>query len=97
MATRDPLRESFLDYLQQNYNGSFTPYAAGSKVYGAGRSAPNVGPVSGNGRQGYAERDRMNKALRNRMLKKLKAGQQGRINSPEVLPYMRPGTMRSGY
>lgn len=87
-------QNEFLDYLQQNFNGSFNPYAAGNKVYGAGRSAPNVGPVSGQGKQGYRERDLQNKAMRNRMLKKMKAGNRGAYASPEYLRYMQPGSMQ---
>lgn len=33
----------------------FNPYAAGSKVYGAGRTMPNVGKVAD--KTGYAQRD----------------------------------------
>lgn len=33
----------------------YTPYAAGKKMYGGGRSAPNIGPSDP---IGYRERDR---------------------------------------
>jgi hypothetical protein len=42
----------------------FNAYAAGAKVYGQGRSAPNVGPVSPNAKLGYAQRDAQNAARR---------------------------------
>lgn len=48
----------------------FNSYAAGNKVYGGGRSAPNYGPVD---KLGYRERDAAVKLKRNAMLRRLKA------------------------
>lgn len=39
---------------------SYNPLAAGRKVYGHGSYAPNKGPVSAQGKQGYKERDLRN-------------------------------------
>lgn len=92
----NPTRESFLDYLNQNFNASFTPYAAGPKRYGGGRSAPNVGPVTN--MQGYRERDLRAKVYKQRMMKKLKKKQQGRESDPAVLANQQPESYRrTGY
>ena len=74
--------QNFMRYLEgagQNFN----PYGAGPKVYGSGRSAPNIGRTSSP--EGYRERDLKGKARRNAMLKRLKAIQSGRFMSPEYL------------
>lgn len=76
--------QNFMNYLSgagQNFN----PYAAGNKTYGGGRSAPNVGPVSGQGLLGYKERDMRGRLRRNALLKRMQAGQNGRYASPEWL------------
>lgn len=87
MAQNNSPFDEFLYYLQNNgMEGSFQPYGAGRKTYGGGRSAPNVGPVSGDGKTGYKNRDLLRQqALRNKMLKKMQANQQGRLMSPEAL------------
>ena len=54
----------------------FNSYAAGNKHYGGGRSMPNIGPVSGSGQLGYAERDNQAKARKAAILRRLK-GQMG--------------------
>lgn len=75
--------DDFLRYLQ-GASAGFQPYAAGNKRYGAsGRSAPNIGPVGD--KSGYRERDLKKKAMRNAMLKRMKAGQAGRFMSPDWL------------
>ena len=77
--------EDFLKYLQ-GASAGFQKYSAGSKRYGAsGRDAPNIGPVGASGAAGYAERDRLNQAKRNAMLRRLKAGQSGRYMSSDWL------------
>lgn len=72
--------QNFLNYLQGSFQG-FNPYGAGNKVYGGGRSAPNVGPTAN--REGYVERDRKARAKRDAMLRKMKAGQSGRYMNPD--------------
>jgi hypothetical protein len=57
------------------------PYAAGNKIYGAGRTAPNLGPVDPTG---YRERDLKYKARRAAMLRRLKAMKEGAFMSPDV-------------
>jgi hypothetical protein len=74
--------ENFLRYLQ-GAGQSFSPYGTGNKVYGGGRSAPNVGPVTN--REGYIERDARGKLRRQQLLKRMKSGQQGRFMTPEWL------------
>ena len=54
----------------------FNPYAAGNKVYGAGRPMPNVGAVN---KEGYRKRDRLAKARRDAMLRRMKAQQKGKM------------------
>lgn len=72
--------ENFMNYLS-GAGQSFNPYGAGNKVYGGGRSAPNVGPVGGQGMLGYKERDMRGRLRRDALLKRMKAGQQGRYMS----------------
>lgn len=50
----------------------FNPYAAGHKIYGAGRSAPNIGPVD---KLGYKERDRVKRTAMLRRMQKQQSGQ----------------------
>jgi hypothetical protein len=67
---------------------AFNPYAAGAKVYGAGRSNPTSGPVD---KLGYKERDLATAARRNAILRRLKAMQAGKFMTPDYLrnPYGR--------
>lgn len=44
---------------------SFNPYLAGKVVYGNGTTAPTTGPVSLEGQEGYADRDRRLRVRRN--------------------------------
>jgi hypothetical protein len=59
----------------------FLPYAAGDKIYGGGRSAPNVGPVDP---MGYHERDLKYQARREAMERRLKALKDKNYMSPDV-------------
>lgn len=61
----------------------FNSFGAGDKVYGMGRSMPNLGPVGD--RSGYAKRDREVAMQRNALLRKLQANFQGRPASPDAL------------
>ncbi len=63
----------------------FNRYAAGSKLYGSGRSFPTMGPVSAQGQNGYNERDLMARARRNAILQRMKAQQGGRFASADWL------------
>jgi hypothetical protein len=67
--------------------GGFNSYAAGSKTYGAGRSMPNIGPVSGSGTLGYAQRDNEAKARRDAVLRRLKGQQLGNPMNQAVQNY----------
>lgn len=77
MASKD-----FASYLSGDNQGGFNSYSAGNKLYGGGRSNPTNGPVD---KSGYAERDRIAKAKRNAMLRRLKARQAGRYMSSDAL------------
>jgi hypothetical protein len=63
-------KQPFLGYLKGG-SKEFNPYAAGRKVYGGGRAAPNVGPTSD--KIGYRDREATNmqkrrvEALRRRL------------------------------
>lgn len=59
----------------------FLPYAAGDKIYGGGRDAPNLGPVNP---MGYRDRDLKYQARRTAILKRLRAVQSGNYMSPDV-------------
>lgn len=59
----------------------FLPYAAGRKIYGGGRDAPNIGPVDPTG---HRERDLKYQARRTVMLRRLKAMQAGNFGSADV-------------
>lgn len=65
---------------------SIEQYGVGKKRYGmAGRTAPNLGAVSGQGRMGYKERDRRTQMRRNALLRRMKAKQKGKFMNPDVL------------
>jgi hypothetical protein len=59
----------------------YLPYAAGNKIYGGGRDAPNLGPVDP---AGYNERDLKYQARRDAMLRRLKAVQGSNYGSADV-------------
>lgn len=59
----------------------FLPYAAGDKIYGGGRDAPNIGPVDPTG---HRERDLKYQARRSAMLRRLKALQGNNHGSADV-------------
>lgn len=61
----------------------FQSYAAGNKVYGFGQNSPHSG--GGLDPLGYKERDATVRLKRNAMLRRLKAGQQGKFMSPDYL------------
>lgn len=64
------------------YQGKqYLPYAAGDKIYGGGRDAPNIGPVDPTG---YRQRDLKYQARRSAMLRRLQAVQSGNYMSPDV-------------
>ncbi len=64
------------------YQGKqFLPYAAGNKIYGGGRDAPNIGPVDPTG---HRERDLKYQARRSAMLRRLKAIKSGDYGSADV-------------
>lgn len=55
----------------------FNSYAAGNKYYGGGRSFPNMGPVSGTGMQGYAQRDNEAKARKSAIQRRMRSQNSG--------------------
>lgn len=57
------------------------PYAAGDKIYGGGRDAPNIGPVNP---MGYRERDMKYHARRVAMQRRLAALKNQNLGSPDV-------------
>jgi hypothetical protein len=57
------------------------PYAAGDKIYGGGRDAPNIGPVDPTG---HRERDLKYQARRTAMQRRLKALKNANFASPDV-------------
>lgn len=59
----------------------YLPYSAGDKIYGGGRSAPNIGPVNS---LGYNERDLKYQARREAMERRLKAMKNKNFISPDV-------------
>lgn len=60
----------------------FTPYAAGRKFYGMGRSFPTAGKVDP---MGYKTRDLAANTRKNAVMRRLKSLQSGRIMQPDVL------------
>ena len=74
--------QNFLEYLKGAVQ-TFNPYGAGEKIYGPGRSAPNIGPTAN--REGYVERDRLAQAKRAAMLRRMKATQRGKYMNPDAL------------
>jgi hypothetical protein len=65
-----------------NSSGTFNPYAAGDKRYGAGRIAPNIGPTSDP--LGYITRDNKAKAKKMAIQRRLAAQQGGDPNNPNL-------------
>lgn len=63
----------------------FNPYAAGRKVYGGGRSMPNIGAVSGLGKMGYNQRDNEASARKKAILRRLKGQLSGNPMSPNIM------------
>lgn len=59
----------------------YLPYAAGNKIYGGGRDAPNIGPVDP---MGHRERDLKYQARRDAMLRRLQAMKNSNYMSPDV-------------
>ncbi len=59
----------------------YLPYAAGDKIYGGGRDAPNLGPVDPTG---YNERDLKYQARRSAVLRRLKAIKMGDYANADV-------------
>jgi hypothetical protein len=62
------------------HNKQFLPYLVGDKVYGGGRSFPNLGPSDPTG---YKERDLAHKAKRSAVLRRLKAKGKKQYASPD--------------
>lgn len=61
---------------------AYTPYAAGYKLYGGGRSNPTSGPVD---KAGYQQRELLNRAKRDAVLRRMQAEQAGNFMSPAYL------------
>ncbi len=64
---------------------AYTPYAAGPKLYGYGRTNPTSGQIGADGMQGYRQRDRATRLRRQSSLAKMQAGQQSNFLSPQWL------------
>lgn len=79
------MNEDFFAYLQGRRQ-SFNPYSAGRKVYGGGRSAPNIGRSD---RAGYRKRDNKAKNMREALLRRLQARQGGKYASSAAQKPMR--------
>lgn len=64
--------------------GQFNPYAAGRKMYGAGRDFPTSGPVD---KMGYRERDAQAGARKRAVMRKLKSyyGKPKKVIQSDVL------------
>lgn len=82
----DAFRSYILNYGVTGYGkrkaDAYTPYAAGYKMYGGGRSNPTNGPVD---KSGYREREMLNRAKRDALLRRMKAAQSGNYMSSAYL------------
>lgn len=58
----------------------YNPYQVGNRIYGGGRSFPNIGPSDP---LGYRERDLRATARRNAVLRRLKAKYSGKYGSAD--------------
>lgn len=74
------MNEDWLAYLQGRRQ-AINSYGAGDKVYGGGRSAPNIGASD---KSGYRSRDRKAAVMRNAVLRKLQAMNAGRFASADA-------------
>lgn len=70
-----------------NGTSGLSSYAVGSKRYGAGRSMPNLGPVSGTGMGGYAQRDNEAQARKNAILRRLQGQGTGNPSNLGIQRY----------
>ena len=61
---------------------SFSPYAAGKKIYSQVSSSPTMGPVD---KTGYADRDRRLAARKNAVLQKMQGMNKGAYGATDVL------------
>lgn len=61
---------------------TYNEYAAGRKTYGSGSPVATMGKVDP---LGYKERDRIIKARRNAILRRLRAGQSGNLMTTDWL------------
>lgn len=64
---------------------SFNPYLTGKVVYGNGTTAPTSGPVSLEGLDGYADRDRRVRVRRNALAAYQKQQQAGQYAGAAAL------------
>lgn len=64
---------------------TFNPLVAGKIVYGNGTHHPTAGPVSAEGKQGYAARDQRIRVRRNALLAYQKAQQAGQYGGANFL------------
>ena len=74
---------SDLGYTGFRKPDAYTPYAAGSKLYGLGQTQPTSGPITN--KDGYIERDMQARARRNAILQRMSAEQRGRYLDPDYL------------
>lgn len=65
-----------------NEQRDLRPYAVGKRIYGGGRSFPNIGPSD---KLGYKERDAKTKARRAALLRRMQARQKGNYMSADAL------------
>lgn len=68
-------------YIGKNVTNN-NPYSVGNRIYGGGRSFPNIGksdPI------GYRERDALLSARKNAILRRMKAQQKGNLFSADAL------------
>lgn len=68
-------------YSSRSTSGA-APYAVGNKIYGGGRSFPNIGPVD---KLGYRERDAKSKARRQAISNRLKANSNAKYASADAM------------
>lgn len=75
-AYGSPQQQRTTPQLAPQGGAGFNPYSAGDKHYGLGqRSAPNVGPASGQGQIGYQMRDAQAQNRKDALVRRIQSGE----------------------
>lgn len=72
--------------------GGFNAFSAGKKIYGGGRSMPNIGPVAD--KLGYSRRDNEAAARKKAVLRRLQGQSSGNPMNNAILSFLSGGAFK---